>query len=398
MRQSSCHKTVYVLGAGFSYDGGFPLQKSILQKIFEYDFDILSGDDSEEFLRYTDDFLTRRTLLREFIDRVFYKDSLPSLEDLFTLLDQTIAKRGHCLNYTWKNLDNIRDVLKRLILVIFHYASDKLTHDKDSFYKSLAKYFIEERKREGINSDPFSIVSLNWDSLLEDSIYSCLCDLDKRKKVDVDFCCYSSQLDSTCRHTPSVLQKAKKIYNIKILKLHGSSNWLLCPNCNRLYTGLGATNDVWNLYVETQVCRYCRYKNKEEKQGAPGLEPFFITPTFAKVFDNTHIQMVWHNAYTELAEADKVVFIGYSLPEADYHLRTLIRRAIKPDVPIEVVLTGDDIPKKNTPMYVRKFFASARYADFFGNHRVTFHVKGVKEYFRKKVKVKRIKKKGADTK
>lgn len=40
------------------------------------------------------------------------------------------------------------------------------------------------------------------------------------------------------------------------------------------------------------------------------------TPTFVKRFDNPHLQMTWHNAFIELVEADKVVFIGYSLPGA----------------------------------------------------------------------------------
>lgn len=82
--------------------------------------------------------------------------------------------------------------------------------------------------------------------------------------------------------------------------------------------------------------------NIVEDDKKPILEPFLITPTFTKVFDNTHIQMIWHNAHVELSEADKIVFIGYSFPEADYHFRTLLRKAVNPNVSIEVVLTRND--------------------------------------------------------
>jgi hypothetical protein len=100
-----------------------------------------------------------------------------------------------------------------------------------------------------------------------------------------------------------------------------------------------------------------------------------------KVFDNAHIQMIWHNAYVELAEATEVVFIGYSLPEADYHLRTLLRRAINPDASIVVVLTKHDRPHKNTDDRLRRFLASSRYKGFFGEKRVKFNYSGTQGYF-----------------
>jgi len=75
----------------------------------------------------------------------------------------------------------------------------------------------------------------------------------------------------------------------------------------------------------------------------------------------------------ELSEADKIVFIGYSLPEADYHFRTLLRRAVNPKVPIEVVLTRKDKITSEIPERMRQYLPPARYTDFFGEHRVSFY-------------------------
>jgi hypothetical protein len=181
------------------------------------------------------------------------------------------------------------------------------------------------------------------------------------------------------------VQKAKGIYNLKLLKLHGSTNWLLCPNCNRLYTGVGGEEEAWDLYVLPQDCPTCerapRGTGRFHKPASPLLEPFLITPTYVKVFDNPHIRMTWHNAYMDLAEATEVVFVGYSLPEADYHLRTLLRRSIRPDASVVAVLTESDRLQVNTPESLHRFFSSTRYAQFFGEDRVSFHFGGVAEYF-----------------
>jgi hypothetical protein len=135
------------------------------------------------------------------------------------------------------------------------------------------------------------------------------------------------------------------------------------------------------MYVIERSCIHCSDKESENK--APKLEPFFITPTYLKVFDNAHIQMIWHNAHTELAEADKIVFVGYSLPEADYHLRTLMKRAIRPGTQIDVVLTQNDKPTKRTPKNLRRYYATTRFEDFFSSNSIKFYLGGVKPYFRR---------------
>ncbi len=378
-------KTVYIIGAGFSYEAGFPLQTGILKRIQDFRFDVLSGITTDDFLILSELFLShqeRSNTLKEFLTRVFSSSVNPSLEDVFTLLDQTIASRGFCLRYSWKELNDINDFLKRAILTIFHYSVEKLKQKPVLFYNQFSSYLLEERLKNGLAKDCVSVISLNWDSLIEDTIYDCIRSIDAYKKIDVDYCSYTTPLQNGCPHTPSIIQKAKKIYNIKVLKLHGSINWLLCPNCNRLHTGLGSKESMWNLYVVPRKCAYCKALSEEnEIIKIPDLEPLFITPTFNKVFNNTHIQMVWHNAHVEIAEADKIVFIGYSLPEADYHFRTLIKRAMRSNTIIEVVLKRTDKVPHDTKSYQKKYFAETRYRNFFGENRIVFHWHGVKGYF-----------------
>jgi hypothetical protein len=96
--------------------------------------------------------------------------------------------------------------------------------------------------------------------------------------------------------------------------------------------------------------------------------------------------MIWHNAYIDLCEAKKVVFVGYSLPEADYHLRTLLKRAIRKDAKLVVVLIKKDKPPAHCDDNIREKYAASRYKAFFGSGtRIQFEFGGVKHYFRKVV-------------
>jgi len=365
-------KVVYVTGAGFSRLAGVPLQEGLLPGVVGSKG--FSGLDP----------------LPGFLGSVFKTTPTPSLEDVFTLLDESIGRRRYCLGYSHEKLSEIRKVLKEQIL---HIIDDSLRRTGDnawSFYRALGGYLLEMRMKAGKGVDPFSVVSLNWDCVLEDALFWCIRKANLLEKADVDYCCYTTPLGKDSPHRPSILQKALGRFNLKVMKLHGSANWLLCPNCDRLYTGIGSTEFDWKRYQFPEACPSCATVwNRSAHSGSgvvdknsPQLEPFIIAPTFMKAFDNPHINMIWHNAYMDLAEASHVVFIGYSLPEADYHVRTLLRRAVDPEAQITVVLTHADEPKKYIPKYLGRYFAATRYRLFFGGGRVKVRLDGVEGYFR----------------
>lgn len=392
-------KTVYVMGAGFSREAGFPLQAEILDRILRFQIDIMHAP-----RHAVETFGPAQTRVAEFIGRVFGTSQRPPLEDVFTLLDQTIARREYCSGYSWGELETIRDALKRAVLFVFHQAGLDVPDDARRFYDALSVYLLTRRVAPRRRDSPFSIVLLNWDSLLEDSLCRVIEGLHGQRRADIDYCCPTNPIGASCPHTPSLMQEAKRLFNVKVMKLHGSVNWLICPNCSRLYTGVGGREDVWSQYVRPQRCPFCAQiagsgqegeapgdeapegeaREAEAREGGvrpPLLEPFFLTPTFVKVFDNAHVQMTWHSAYAELAEATEVVFVGYSLPDADFHVRTLMRRAVRPSAQVTVVLTERDEPVRNTPQRLRHMYPTIRYRAFFGEDRVRCELGGVRAYF-----------------
>ena len=381
-------ETVYVLGAGFSCDAGVPLQPDILSGIRKLGLLDLPRVLSEEFV-------DAQNKIFDFIGRIFETAPDPRLEDVFTLIDQSIQRKNHCLGYNWQDLEVVRSALLDAIVLLFHAKQDLMASADRDFYDSVAAFLIEQRIAAGQESHPFSIISLNWDCILENAIYRCL-DQYGITEVDVDYCCYTTPLQGPqgqkAKHVPSVQQKAKGLYNIKLMKLHGSINCVICPNCNRLYVGLHAPSEWMEEYLLNKICPRCARTaphSQEGKRQGPILEPLLISPTFLKELSNTHIQMVWDNAYVDLCEAQRVIFIGYSLPEADYHLRTLLKRAIRHDAQITAVLTERDAPLSDCPAHIRDKYAASRYRAFFGSEpRVTVRSDGMKGYFRRDIEAK----------
>lgn len=379
-------KTVYILGAGFSKPAGFPKQSELFAGLVNK----LADFSADQFMPFEitssiSEFLTRCGFVKE--GKLIFTITL---EDLFTLLDQTITDHNSFVGFNWVELIKTRDCLIRGVLGLLHGCAQKHLCGQEQLFKLLAANFVRKRieaRTLDPNEDPFAIISLNWDSLVEDSLYWVLHNTggfrEGKAVADIDYCVYTTPLPGS-PHTASTKQKASGIYNIKLLKMHGSSTWLRCPCSNLVYTGLGLTEPSYEIYVKPRVSPFIEeHLDDREKQSPAVLEPYIITPTFAKVFDLPHIQTTWHSAFIELREADDVVFIGYSLPDADYHFRALLRRAIRSTTKIKVILHESDKPPNNMESADPKtVYPAARYQQVFRDDQLTFDYDGVEGFAR----------------
>lgn len=374
-------KHVFVLGAGFSAEARFPQQKELLRQVTEGltigSADLLALPDKS-----TRHFLSLRRRIVDFLGKVFAEPDQP-LENVFTLLDEAIAKRTTFAGYSQLQLIELRDWWIRSILFCLHKTSEAHLVHADSPYERLAMWWINERIDAGLENAPLAILSLNWDSLVEDSVFKVLRMTGGLGKADVDYCVYTTPLNPRSWHMPSPKQKAAGRFNLKLLKLHGSATWLRCGDSGLVYTGLGMRASPTSLYVNRRRSPFMRgLPARAADRSQLYLEPYIITPTYAKVFDLPHIQTTWHNAYIELREAESITFIGYSLPEADYSFRTLLLRAIRPDAKIRVVLWGesDNPPEASSSDRVRQSLAPYRYSRLLGPTRPEITFEGVGEW------------------
>lgn len=364
------HKTVYVLGAGFSKPAEAPIQAEIIKEILNLETSTFLEDNStiQGYLKDFKKFLSEDLYIA---DKDFHEIAL---EDVFTPIDRCIIDGISFRSLDTKKLVDLREKIYSLIVFAIK-AKLSGASNKKSYIDEFAEYLTDEMKprMSNLKHDPVSVISTNWDILLDNSIKSAL-EKDDNNGV-VDYCCYISSLHNDETIKPGLWALGKGKYNVKLLKLHGSMNWLNCPKCQRLYVAFYNKIADYGIY-KNQHCAHCVDNFNENKHVAIALRSNLIMPTFLKDLTNFQIKLIWQNAGIELSEASKVVFIGYSLPQADYELRQLLSRMIPHEAIIEVVMREEI----NTQIEISNIETLKRYKTFFGKRIVQGRPDGVIKY------------------
>jgi hypothetical protein len=349
--QAKGEKTVFILGAGFTLPARGPTQAEMLPLI------------------------TRRRLnpaLRQFFSKVFCAETLKSisqinLEDVFTVLDRAVLFQENVRGLSYHQADELRRLLIRELVRILGERLDYPSKPHAHFAKNL----LDRRIAAGLEGDPFSVINFNWDILLDKTLHEACCagELEGQPEAQIDYCCFTYALEPAAwknrEHIAGTLLKSSGIFNLKILKLHGSVNWLLCPQCAKLFTSFDERLGLRN----RSVCPACREH--------PHLDPLIITPTLLKDLQTIQLKTIWHNALTELQEANRIVFVGYSFPMADFEFRYVLAKGVQKAARIVVInrprssaraLNG----KERVRFEVQKKTLEQRYRSFFGARRVDF--------------------------
>jgi len=137
-------------------------------------------------------------------------------------------------------------------------------------------------------------------------------------------------------NTPFVFLKRKNKGTVQgpiLCKLHGSVNYFQdTSNSNNLYVAnfLGGDKPIgksgkWKdkpaiFAVDSIWCMRNKYGN--------GFTPAIIPPTYAKLTQQSWLRTIWNTAFNLLSHAKKIVFIGYSMPDSDGFLKSLMHGAM----------------------------------------------------------------------
>lgn len=347
-----------VLGAGFSKCAGLPLQDEFSGLLL-----------SDEFTSDLDRTITKT--LKEFLKIAFgWKDgrALPALEDVFTCIDLA-AGTGHNLGIPKYTPKMLRAIRRMAIFRIFSVLDRRFSYSPD--IEKLVSHFC------GGEGRPAAFVVLNWDIVLEKHIRHAL------PRAQVDYRCHC--FDWGTREAATLGR------GIAICKIHGSSNWAYCENCKALFYDLeqklplriraGLMKADFRLVNEKftdrkfdmalgvspaeRNCRFCRFP----------VSSHIATFSYRKSFRTHAYPSVWYHAERLLSESTRWVFVGYSLPEADFELKHLLKsaslrmqhRRTKAKKVIEVVVRND-------------LRTQEKYEKFFGAEEITCFQGGLAEY------------------
>lgn len=368
MKTREKSKTVYILGAGFSIEAGAPSQAQIMKCIF--------SDGNPNYSKMPD-YVSFKKLLSEQMNYSPEQFESIQLEDIFTPLDRCIADN---INFRGLNIPQVMAARESAFNMIGQAIRDKLNKEGNNkeYINLFAQHLVERSSKRSENKfreyDPVSVISTNWDILLDNSIYETIKQHHPEKAV-VDYCCYISSLgedDKTIM--PGLEMLGSGGFNVKLIKLHGSLNWLQCPRCMRIYTGFGQKIGT----EKNKPCRHCN-KNFKEESDSHKLISNLIMPTFIKDLSNPQYKIIWQNAGVEISEADKIIFIGYSLPSADFEMKQLLSRMTKSDAEIIVVdyiNENDDKEKIKTTLEE----TTKRWKGFFGRRKIKFDFQGASAF------------------
>ncbi len=289
-------KTVYLLGAGFSKPAGAPLAGELLPSISRLSRDSKVDEILRKILRRT-----LGTLNKWFVDFGGW-DFEQILSVLFseTLSEALLEVPFHqakelSADLTWAAIYAITQMI----------GNNPMQELYDSF--------------AGILSPADAVVSLNYDVIVENALERAYGEFDagiRPMKV----------LDS--------LEEFSSYSGVQVLKIHGSSNLLLCSECGKwLVKNWKIAEDVLRPYGDS----VSRHLNCIECRGK--LAPVIVPPSLEKASALADLKVIWTKAASELRQADRVLIIGCGLRESDFDLRALLKSTLldREQVPVEVI-------------------------------------------------------------
>lgn len=300
------------------------------------------------------------SMLREKIRKALISEKINvNLEDIFTSFDKTTQSREYLQHYTYQQMDEIRYSIT--CLFIYYLAKYTLEHNyaNEDYLK-----FIRYIKTRGTKA-PLTLITTNWDTLLEKYLQT--------GNVKYTFPINDHRLFD---NLPPGIGNGRRV---ELIKMHGSIDWLRCLGCGSLQ--ICTTQDVSDFLFKDEVEQVCARCHRSTKEFGMLLQPEIITPTMIKSFSSKLYRELWDAAETSLRDATHIIFIGYSLPIADFEFRYLLQKSVSDTAQIDVVLHHNDDPTQVTSTALKTLLPEKRYRDLFPRNKIQFFYDGFGKYF-----------------
>lgn len=315
---------VFVLGAGASRPDGVPLQRDILPQILSGEIGEIENSDIGKIVL---DFI------RDNFEYSIQSGHYPQLEAVFGFLDYFI-QHNESLNQKY-SIEKIRDIKEYLIKLI-HYIVNFHTNKESGYYDIFWKTLIERVPNS-------SVITLNYDTLLEQAF-----DFHFKDHCYIDYSIplmNYENLPELARYNfwvnpraPVPVEESVTPIPIKIIKLHGSLNWKFCNCCNQTLL------TPWDRKIDLNKGKFLGYTypdNQEYEYRCPidGTEfsTLIVPPSYLKTIYHPIISQLLVEASREIRVTKKIVFIGYSLSDADLHIKALFKKHINPEINLLVI-------------------------------------------------------------
>lgn len=295
-------KTTYILGAGFSRAAGLPLMNDFYLTSKDIYPDL--GSSVKSSFNRVFDFWNEYSNVKHYLDVDFFNiEELLSIIEMSHYLSQDNASK-------LKNdiLIFIKEVIRRQTPLL--KTTIELYEPYRIFLKNALGFRFDEihDQYELTNENEASFISLNYDMLIENTIE--IFNKENRKSRLVNPNLFIANYGEGIEYDGEVSFPEDSI-KIDIAKLHGSLNF---------------------------------------------KDNLIIPPTWNKT-SNEKIKGAWQLAHQLLTETNRIVFIGYSLPQTDSYIKYLLINAIKENENLKriEVINPDDNQKSTQKRYYSFF-------------------------------------------
>lgn len=299
----------YFLGAGASISSGIPLTNQFVPYLLQKSNDLRLND------------------LKQFIEDFFPHSrnrnfDLPKFEQILSIVDLALLE-DHELgkNYNRSKLSQLRSDMDYLIW----HMLEQSTRQSSAVFEEFCQL---------INPQKHLLMSLNYDTLLDHALLKIHGSLD----YGVGF----SAVYGTQNKTLAENSDVKPVY----IKLHGSINWLQCPNCQSFFCYKGAEELARVFDQKAELCPY----------DSGYLRGILVSPTWNKRYTSAPLSILWIKASKLLRNIRRITFVGYSLSDVDLRVIYLIKRSLfnNPKT-VEIRLVDPDPTGKILNRYERLF-------------------------------------------
>jgi NAD-dependent SIR2 family protein deacetylase len=309
---------VYIVGAGFSWNAGAPLIHDFLDRAREHFDDPSSGLQPGERAHFRTVFDFRRKMAQS---REKIRIDLDDIEQLFGLVEMSrrlnlipLETRKSTVYVIAKTLELALGRHRDRPLVGFSTNNNVIARvgtlpgnfdlrpNQQPPYYTIPMYEFFAALVAGTLDDPDkrpsrknTVITFNYDLVLDSAL--------RRLGLAVDYGLLTPPMDS--------------MKTVRVLKLHGSTNWVFCENCNEVTI----LEDKGTQLYEELRSHSCRCGNI-------GLWPLLIPPSWDKSDHRSIVQPVWEAAQAALKDATRICIIGYSMPETDTFFKYLLTLAL----------------------------------------------------------------------
>jgi hypothetical protein len=338
--------TAIFLGAGASKAEGAPLQGELFRDYF-----------SSEGFKNSYDNMDRE--LGTFFFLMFGIDvdhgdirkiSFPTFEEVLGLTDLAIMRKEGFRDFDIENRaansGRLRFIAQYLVFLVAKVLDIKL-RDRPPLHRQLVAALREANELRNV-----VFVSTNYDILIDNALTE-----EHANGVDLDY-----GIDFRNFDKPGDWGRPALDRKVSLFKPHGSLNWLFCPTCNELEITPKEKGVVTRLVSSftNAACPECESV----------YVPLIVPPSFYKDLNNVFLASIWNRTDVALRKVNHIIFCGYSFPDADIHIKYLLKRAqTNRNGALKITVLNNHDGKKQTDAeqeeqrYKRFLGSAVRYTD-----------------------------------